>query len=84
MDGGESIRIDRMYTLAEVDEAERRIREAVPDALISRGDFDWSLAVCRSDKRCAYIVFQHFDDGREIRADIDAVIAELKKPCATH
>ena len=68
-----------MYTLEEVDAAEARIRREVPGAHTSRSDYDWTLAVRTADKSRAYIVFMHDDDGNEIRADIGAVIAELKK-----
>lgn len=65
--------------MQQVDEAQRRIQKAVPDALISRGDYDWSLSVAPANKSCGIIVFEHFDDGRFYAADVDAVIAELKK-----
>jgi len=67
-----------MYTLDEVEAAERRIRNEVPDAKFSRDDYDWTLIVATPDKSLKFIVFQHNDYGLEIYGDVGRIIRELK------
>ncbi len=62
------------YSLKDVDEAEALVRSMRPETLISRDDYDWSLAVKDKDSTVAVILFQCGDETRpEIRSSLDDV-----------
>jgi hypothetical protein len=60
------------YYLKDVDRAEDIVRKECPDAIIHRGDVDWSLVVRAGDT--AIILFQPPMDGqREIKSTPEEV-----------
>ena len=63
------------YTLKEVNEAEARIRAEVPDAILSRTDFGFSLSVANGALTRAWIVYQaaRRPGEREIKSSPKAV-----------
>lgn len=72
------------YYLGHVEQAEKRIREAVPDAIIARTDYHFGLSVANAARTKGFIVFQPPRDDigqREIKssfADIEQVIKVLR------
>jgi hypothetical protein len=62
------------YSLADVDAAVKYIREKRPETLISRGDYDWSLAVADKAKTKAIILFRC---GDELQTEIKSSISEI-------
>lgn len=74
---------ERSYTLADVDEAERRIRAECPGAFVSRGNFDWTLAAMRGDWTRAYYVYDSGRNRPTVIGNIDAIIRLLNAPCCS-
>lgn len=68
------------YTLKDVDEAETLIRAERPDLLISRGDFDWALAIADKDKTLGFVLFrpEREDIGQ---SEIKTPLGEIKDIC---
>lgn len=65
------------YTMAEVNKAERRIRDRCPTALINRTNYGFSLVVAKSDKSIAFTVFDDRDGRPIVIGDVDRIIAAL-------
>lgn len=72
---------DTGYCLRDVEAAKRKILQAVPDAIVERGDYGFGLSVASADMTRAFIVFrpQRDDLGQsEVIGNVDAIIAGLR------
>ena len=73
------------YMLADVREAERRIRERFPNVVFSKTDYGFGLGALIPGTSCAYIVCRPPIDSlgqSEIEPDVDRAIEFLEKQAA--
>jgi hypothetical protein len=64
------------YSLKDVNDAEALVRSLRPEAIISRGDYDWSLSIMDKNSNAAFVLFQPQRDDtgqREISSTLDEI-----------
>ena len=65
------------YTMMQVENAERQIRAACPDAHVRRSNYDRTLVAVRADETEAFLVFDDRDGHPIVIGDVAAIIAAL-------